>query len=175
MDQEILIKRFQNKDVKAFEKLYELYKESISGVIFNIVRNQELTEELLQDVFIKAWTNADRYSSKKGRFFTWLLNIARNSAIDTLRSKNSKNNKKNVSSETFIDILANDEDLDSKTNAIGLKNILTKLADKCRKLIELIYFKGYSQQETSDELEIPLGTVKSRSRNCLKELRTLME
>ena len=84
------------KDVKAFEKLYQLYKESISGIIFNIVRDKELTEEILQDVFIKAWNNADSYSSKKGRFFTWLLNIARNRAIDTLRSRSFKNNQKNI-------------------------------------------------------------------------------
>lgn len=174
MNQEILIERFRNKDVKAFEKLYQLYKESISGVIYNIVRDQELTEELLQDVFVKAWKNADRYSPEKGRFFTWLLNIARNSSIDTLRSKAFKNNSKNVSSETFANVLANNENLDSKTDTIGLTGVIAKLADKCKKVIDLIYLRGYSQQETADELEIPLGTVKSRSRNCLKELRILM-
>ena len=89
----------------------------------------------------------------------------------------SHRNKKNplYFHKHFADVLANNEDLDSKTNTIGLKGMIAKLAEKCRNVIELIYLRGYSQQETSDELEIPLGTVKSRSRNCLKELRTLME
>ncbi|MFT4661436.1 MAG: RNA polymerase sigma factor (sigma-70 family) [Glaciecola sp.] len=83
MDQ--IIERFQNKDEKAFETLYKMYGVSIKGVIFNIVRDDDIAEEVMQDVFVSAWKNSETYSVKKGRFFTWLLNIARNAAIDKTR------------------------------------------------------------------------------------------
>ena len=95
MQLEILISKFQKKDVKAFEELYEMYHQSISGVVYSVVRDQTITQDLVQEVFVKAWKNAESYSTEKGRFFTWLLNIARNTAIDELRSKSHKNTKKN--------------------------------------------------------------------------------
>ena len=74
-DQSELILQFQQKDVKAYEKLYNLYCDSISGVVNNIVKNDDVAQEITQDVFIKAWNKGDTYSPQKGRFFTWLLNI----------------------------------------------------------------------------------------------------
>jgi RNA polymerase sigma factor (sigma-70 family) len=96
MQLEILVEKFQQKDEKAFEALYNMYSESMHGVIFNIVRNHDIAQEVMQDVFIKAWHNASSYSSEKGRFFTWILNIARNAAIDKTRSKSFKNASKNL-------------------------------------------------------------------------------
>ncbi|ARV06002.1 RNA polymerase subunit sigma-70 [Polaribacter sp. SA4-10] len=171
MSTELLISQFQNKDSKAFEKLYMMYSNSILGIINNIVRNNDVAEEIVQDVFIKAWNNSEKYSAKKGRFFTWILNIARNSAIDHTRSKAFKNSKQNQNADYFVDILENNESLDSQTNGIGIKEFVTKLAKKCKEVIELIYFKGYTQKEVSETLEIPLGTIKTRNRNCINELR----
>ena len=68
MDQELLILQFQKKDVKAYEKLYNLYCNSISGVVNNIVKNDDVAQEITQDVFIKAWNNAESYSPQKGVF-----------------------------------------------------------------------------------------------------------
>ena len=93
MQPDQLIARFQQRDESAFAELYERYSENILGVIYSVLHDQELSEEVLQDVFIKAWNNASSYNSQKGRFFTWLLNIARNAAIDKTRSKSFKNNK----------------------------------------------------------------------------------
>lgn len=174
MNLDLLISRFQNKDAKAFEKLYDMYCDSISGIVNNIVKNDDVTQEITQDVFIKAWNNAASYSSKKGRFFTWLLNIARNSAIDYTRSKKYKQAKQNLNADFFVDILENNKSLDSTTNSIGLKEFVTKLGKKCKAVIELLYFKGYTQKEVSEELEIPLGTIKTRNRNCISELRIML-
>ena len=173
MQLETLILKFQQKDEKAFEALYNMYSDSMHGVIFNIVRDNDIAEELMQDVFIKAWNNASSYSAEKGRFFTWILNIARNAAIDKTRSKAFKNSKKNLDAEYFVDILQNSDSLDNKTDAIGIGKFVSKLAKKCIEVIELLYFKGYTQKEASEELNIPIGTIKTHNRNGIKELRDI--
>ena len=174
MDLELLITQFKNKDVKAYEKLYNMYCDSISGVVNNIVKNNDVAQEITQDVFIKAWNKADTYSSKKGRFFTWILNIARNAAIDYTRSKKFKQSKQNLSADFFVDILETSKSLDTSTDAIGLKDFVTKLGNKCKAVIELLYFKGFTQKEASEELDIPIGTIKTRNRSCIGELRTML-
>jgi len=174
MQLELLITKFQQKDQKAFEELYNMYGASMHGVIYNIVRDNDIAEEIMQDVFIKAWNNSASYSASKGRFFTWILNIARNAAIDKTRSKSFKNSKKNLDAEFFVDILQTSESLDDQTDAIGIKKFVSKLAKKCIEVIELLYFKGYTQQEASEALDMPIGTIKTRNRNCIKELRTIV-
>lgn len=174
-DLDLLIKRFQEKDQYAFERLYEMYKLSVNGIAFNIVRDRELAEEITQDVFVKVWNNAKSYTPSKGRFFTWILNITRNTAIDRTRSKSFSKQNKNLDVENFVDIIEDNVSLDKTTNGIGIKQFVRKLADKCIQLIELIYFKGYTQQEVSETLNIPIGTVKTRNRNCLSDLRIKLE
>jgi len=174
MDLDILVEKFKQKDEKAFEKLYNMYSDSMHGVIYNIVRDHDISEEVMQDVFIKAWHKADSYSSKKGRFFTWILNISRNAAIDKTRSKAFKNSKQNLNSDFFVDIIEGSENLDDKTDAIGIKKFVDKLAEKCKAVIELLYFKGFTQSEASEALDMPIGTIKTRNRNCIKELRNMV-
>lgn len=173
-NQELLISQFQKKDLKAYEELYKLYCDSISGVVNNIVKDNNVAQEITQDVFIKAWNNAENYSSKKGRFFTWILNIARNSAIDYTRSKKFKQSKQNLNADFLVDILETSSSLDSTTNTIGLKEFVTKLGDSCKAVIELIYFKGFTQKEASEELSMPIGTIKTKNRTCIGELRTML-
>lgn len=174
MTLETLISQFQKKDEKAFEKLYDMYSNSMHGVIYNIVRDHEIAEEVMQDVFIKVWNKADSYNASKGRFFTWILNIARNAAIDKTRSKAYKNSSKNLNAEFFVDILETSENLNDKMDAIGIGKYVKALGEKCKKIIEYLYFKGYTQKETSEELDIPIGTIKTRNRNCIKDLRAMV-
>ena len=174
MQLESLISKFQQKDVIAFERLYEMYGQSVQGIVYNIVRDEVIAEEIVQDVFIKIWNNSESYAAEKGRFFTWILNIARNAAIDKIRSKAYKDSKKNLSSEYFVDILENNDSLDEQTNAIGIKKFVHKLAEKCIEVIELLYFKGFTHKEASEALDMPIGTIKTRNRNCIQELRTML-
>ncbi|MBP0903360.1 RNA polymerase sigma factor [Mariniflexile gromovii] len=174
MHLELLIEKFKQKDEKAFETLYNMYSESMQGVIYNIVRDADIAEEVMQDVFIKAWHNASTYSAEKGRFFTWILNIARNAAIDKTRSKSFKNSKQNLDATFFVDILETNESLDNKTDSIGIAKFVGKLAKKCIEVIELLYFKGYTQTEASEALDMPIGTIKTRNRNCIQELRNMV-
>lgn len=174
MQLETLVEKFKQKDEKAFQSLYNMYCDSIKGVVFNIVRDYDIAEEVMQDVFIKAWHNASSYSAQKGRFFTWILNIARNAAIDKTRSKAFKKSRQNLDSDFFVDILESNENLDNSTDAIGIKKFVDKLAKKCKVVIELLYFKGYTQSEASEALNMPIGTIKTRNRNCIQELRNLV-
>lgn len=174
MELDNLIEKFKAKDIKAFEQLYSMYSESMHGVIYNIVRDHDIAEEVMQDVFVKIWHKSDTYSSKKGRFFTWILNISRNAAIDKTRSKAFKKTKQNLNSDFFVDIIESNDSLDNKTDAIGIKKFVSKLKKKCKEVIELLYFKGYTQSEASEALDIPIGTIKTRNRNCIQELRNIV-
>jgi RNA polymerase sigma-70 factor (ECF subfamily) len=169
-----LIIEMQNGNEKAFSRLYTMYSEAIYGIIYSIVLDEETAEELLQDVFIKVWNNAASYNVKKGRFFTWLLNIARNTAIDETRSKAYKNARKNLSTTNFVDILSSSDSLNRFTNSIGLKKFVDALKPTCIKIIDLLYFKGYTQVEASKTLDIPLGTIKTKNRTCINELRVMV-
>ncbi|MBC2845728.1 RNA polymerase sigma factor [Winogradskyella flava] len=173
-DIDSLVKRFQNKDQVAFETLYQMYSASMHGVIYNIVKDPDISQELMQDVFIKAWQKAESYSPQKGRFFTWLINIARNAAIDKTRSKAYRQSRQNLDADNFVDIISSHDNLDSSTDAIGIKKFVTNLGQKCKDVIELLYFKGFTQKEASEELNMPIGTIKTRNRNCIQQLRDMV-
>ncbi|MFD2098219.1 RNA polymerase sigma factor [Flagellimonas iocasae] len=169
-----LIQQFQKKDKVAFETLYNMYAENICGVINVILKDPERSQELCQDVFVKIWNKSHQYDTSKGRFFTWILNIARNTAIDELRSKDHKNQKKNLPVDSLVGIYENSEDLNGKIDTIGLQSLLKGLKDKCILLIDLLYFKGYTQKEAAKELKTPVGTIKTRIRSCISEIRKNM-
>lgn len=169
-----LINQFKAKDEKAFEKLYQMYGNSIRGVVLNIVKDDEIADELMQDVFIKAWQKSDTYNSSKGRFFTWILNIARNAAIDKIRSKAFRQSVQNLDTDNFVNIIMSRDNLDHQTDAIGIKKFVTNLGQKCKEVIELLYFKGFTQKEASEELNMPIGTIKTRNRSCIQQLRDMV-
>ena len=129
----------------------------------------------MQEVFVKIWKNIDSYNESKGRFYTWILNIARNTAIDKLRSKGFNNSQKNLSADNFVHLLDDSNKLTNRIDTIGIKEFVKKLKPKCIQLIELLFFQGYTQQEASDELEIPLGTIKTQNRTCMNDLRNYLK
>jgi RNA polymerase sigma-70 factor (ECF subfamily) len=174
MEQEELLKELLKKDDKSFTLLYDNYSKSLFGVIYNLIRNTEEAEDVLQEVFVKIWKNIDSYNESKGRLYTWMLNIARNTSIDKLRSKNFNNSQKNLSTDNFVHILEDSSKTTNRIDAIGIKEFIMKLKPKCIQIIDLLFFKGYTQQEASDELEMPLGTVKTNNRNCMNELRKML-
>ena len=175
MTQEDILPLILKKDDKAFTTLYNMYSKSLFGVISNLIKEQEEAEDVLQEVFVKIWKNIESYNESKGRFYTWILNIARNTAIDKLRSKGFNNSQKNLSSDNFVHLLDDSNKLTNRIDTIGIQDFVKKLKPKCIQLIELLFFQGYTQQEASDELEIPLGTVKTQNRNCINDLRNYLK
>jgi RNA polymerase sigma-70 factor, ECF subfamily len=166
----ILIK---NRDQSAFTYLYDNYAKAIFGIIFAIINDVEESEDALQKTFLKVWEHFDRYDHSKGRLYTWMLNIARNIAIDYKRSKHSKNKIQNV--DQNVSLLNKNICEDHSLDTIGLKSIVDNLNQENLILIELAYYKGYTQEEISKELNIPIGTVKTRTRKALLILRVQLK
>jgi RNA polymerase sigma-70 factor (ECF subfamily) len=175
MTQEELLPLLLRKEERAFTLLYDMYSKSLFSIITNLVSDREEAEDVLQEVFVKIWKNIDSYHQSKGRLYTWMLNIARNTAIDKLRSKGFNNNQKNLSADNFVHLLEDSNRLTQKIDSIGLKEFVNKLKPKCIQLIDLLFFKGYTQQEASEELAIPLGTVKTQNRMCINDLRNFLK
>ena len=115
MTQEELLPLLMNKDERAFTHVYDMYSKSLFAVICNLVSDREEAEDVLQETFVKIWKNIDTYNESKGRFYTWIVNIARNSAIDKLRSKGFNNRQKNLSSDNFVHLLDDSNKLIHKT------------------------------------------------------------
>src|SRR4051812_37235339 len=143
MTQDQLLVLIANKDEKAFTHMYNMYSKSLFSVISNMVRETEEAEDVLQETFVKIWKNIDSYNESKGRFYTWILNIARNTSIDKLRSKGYNNSKKNLSSDNFVHLLDDSNRLINRIDTIGIQDFVKKLKPKCIQIIELLFFKGY--------------------------------
>lgn len=172
---DLLISRMQEGSEMAFSRVYERYHKALHGVIYSVVKKEDVAEEILQDVFMKIWKNANSYDVDQGRFFTWALNISRNAAIDYLRSKAHKNESKNLSRDYFVNIPEEGtNEMEIQTDSLGIMKWVKKLEPMCIKVIDLIFFKGFTFKDASADLQIPEGTLKSRHRKCVKELRTSM-
>ncbi len=171
---EELIKLIRTKDQKAFAYLYDQYSRSLYGIINTIVKDEAEAEDLLQKTFIKIWYNIHTYDEQKGRLYTWMLNIARNQAIDGVRSKHGKMRSKiqrtsvNVNEEESI---CNVEE--TNHDMIGLRSFLNVLKKDEKEIIDLAYFEGYTQIEISKQMMVPLGTIKSKIRQAIVKLREL--
>ncbi|KQT17121.1 RNA polymerase subunit sigma-70 [Chryseobacterium sp. Leaf404] len=161
-------------DENGFHYLYENYSAALYGVILKIVHSREAAEEIIQDTFVKVWNSIAQYDKGKGRLYTWMINIARNTALDYLKSKSFQNELKNQSLPEFV---YNDTKLSVSDNQdfIGFSKILDNLEKDKRELIDLAYYKGFSQSEIAEELSIPLGTVKTKMRNALMKLKDLLK
>ena len=168
-----LVALLKQRQQNAFGYLYDHYSGALYNVILAIVSDRELASDVLQEVFIKIWKQAESYDATKGRLFTWMMNIARNASIDLLRSKSYQNSRQNRElSETVYDsagVTATNIDL------IGLRKLVHSMKEEYKVLVELSYFKGFTQDEISKMLNIPLGTVKTRLRAALLQLRELVK
>ncbi|CAG5069646.1 ECF RNA polymerase sigma factor SigK [Dyadobacter sp. CECT 9623] len=164
-----LVHLLKSNNREAFEFLYDNYSPSLYGVILKVVKSEETAADVLQDTFLKIWKNIDTYHSEKGTLFTWILNVARNTAIDKLRVE--------VKSEKLVKLHSIDEEVYASLSfspahiTMDLKTIVEGLLPERQALIDLVYFQGYTHEEAAEYLCLPLGTVKSRIRKALQELR----
>jgi len=161
-------------DQQAISLIYKNYSNTLMGLIYKVVKSDVIAEEVLQDTFVKIWKNAYQYNSKKGRLFTWFANIARNAAIDKVRSASFQRQSKTDQTENFVDIKEAGQEIQHTTDP-GLRKVIDSLDDKYKSLIDLVYFQGYTQREIEKEFNIPLGTVKSRLRSAVKALRAKLD
>ena len=170
-----LVALLQQRNEKAFSYLYDNYSGALYGIVNSIVTDREIANDVLQNVFINIWRKIESYDAAKGRLFTWMLNIARNAAIDEVRSKGYRDSQKNQSFPENVDANIGGAVSEPAFKDVGLRNLLSKLKSEWRVLVDLSYFQGYTHEEISKVLNIPLGTVKTRIRSALIELRTMMQ
>lgn len=164
-----LVNRLRERTQSAFSYLYDSYASALNGVIVNIIRDHDMAGDVLQEVFVKIWRQIENYDVSKGRLFTWMFNIARNTAIDTLRSKAWKNTRRNSS---ITEDTAGIQDQGVRVaDETGVRKAVQKLKEEHKVLVELSYFQGYTQEEISGMLDIPLGTVKTRLRAAIVQLK----
>jgi RNA polymerase sigma factor (sigma-70 family) len=168
-----LVQAIRARQRVGSEALYDMYSASLFGVIVRIVQKQELAEDLLQDTFLKIWNSFDSYDEKKGRLFTWMVNLARNLSIDKLRSKDFRNNTRNRDIENSVISIDEQRSIALNPEVLGMKEMVNKLRPEAKAVLDLIYFRGYTQAEAAEELGIPLGTVKTRVRLAILSLRKL--
>lgn len=170
-----IIQFLTRQDQQALPLIFRHYRRALFGVIVNIVQDEQIAEDVLQEALVKIWKNAGRYDSSKGRLYTWLLNICRNAAIDKTRSKSFQVGQMTQHEDFFVsgaDVQS--PRVETETDTIGLRQWVANLAPEHREVVEIIYFGGRTHQEAAEELDLPLGTVKSRLRKAIGLLREWM-
>ena len=173
--EEELIYLLKKSDQTAFAYLYDNYSAALFGVIYKMLDDRELAEDVLQEAFIKIWNNFPNYDNLKGRLFTWMMNITRNLTIDTIRSKGYKKQAKIQNSENNVSNIGDKANTAESFDALGIRKHLTLLKNDQKQIIDLAYFGGLTQEEISKTLDIPLGTVKTRMRTAIIELRKVLK
>lgn len=165
----VLLLKQQSRD--AFTYLYNNYSAVLYGVVRKVVYDEQTAQDVLQEVFVKIWNNIDRFDAAKGRIYTWMLNIARNAAIDKLRSKGEIMKGKIQTGEDVVYNVQEQLNTEQQTDTIGLRKLVAELKPEYQAIVNLAYFKGFTLDEISKTLEIPLGTVKTRMRAAMQLLR----
>ncbi len=165
-----IVELLQERNEKAISLLYEHYGDTLFGVAYKVVRDEELAQDVLQESFVKIWKKSDSYDSTKAKLFTWLFRITRNTAIDKLRSVNTKSDKEIQMDVSDVYNLGVES---IKPEFIDVRENLEKIDSKYQIVLEALFFQGMTQQEASEELDIPLGTIKSRLKIGLRELKKI--
>ncbi|SDD52165.1 RNA polymerase sigma factor [Pedobacter soli] len=166
-----LVEGLKQKDNLAFRRIYKMYSASLMGILIKIVNQQETAEDLLQECFVRISRNIDSYDPAKGKLFTWMLNLSRNLAIDHMRLRSSRNEKKTFEMDDVQHEIQYRTSQSFNTDAIGLKNLVARLPEKHQLMINLTYYQGYSHAEIAEMLHMPLGSVKTAIRLAIVNLR----
>lgn len=167
-DESQLVSRLYARDETAMAHFYKHYKRALYLTIWRIVRQNEIAEDLLQECMVKFWVAFPTYDTRKGRLFTWALQIGRNLALDCLREQRRKTQLTSPLTEAVTSNRAAPTTFHPEH--IGVRDWLNLLSASDRRLLELLYLEGYSQSEVAEELAIPLGTVKTRAGRIIRNL-----
>jgi RNA polymerase sigma factor (sigma-70 family) len=164
-----LVSALKRNERTAFDFLYDHYSGALFNIITKTLRDEERAADVLQESFLKIWKNIGSYNPEKGRLFTWILNIARNGAIDAVRMEGRKPVMSDIDDRAALN--QPDSVQNSNYTSSEMMAIVNMLRPERKILIDMAYFQGYTHEEISTELSIPLGTVKSRIRTALQELK----
>ena len=167
----IIVDLLKKEDKDALPLIYANYKAVLFGNILRIVRRQEVAEDVFQEALLKIWKNRKDYDPQKGRLFTWMVRICRNTAIDKTRTQEYKQlvNIQNAGESVALEQVGPSYEMG--IDQIGVIDWVSKLDEGLRDVIEIVYFQGYSHRDAAEKLGMPLGTLKTRVRKALIELR----
>lgn len=168
MDDQILIQQLMKKDQAGLSQLYSKYSDAMYGIILRIVKNQSVAEEVMQSTFLTVWNKIDTYAPNRGSLFTWMYRIAKNKSIDVIRLKKFQAQEKTESFDVHVHSGATNKNVNSK---IDVEKLMDGLDSKYKEVLNKMYLEGYSHGDIAKELDIPLGTVKTRLRTAIKKLR----
>ncbi|SHN15279.1 RNA polymerase sigma-70 factor, ECF subfamily [Cyclobacterium lianum] len=166
-----MIQGLRARDRQVQEYLYEKYSGALFGIICRIIYDADLAEEVFHDAFLKINQKIDSYDPAKGRLYTWMANICRNSAIDKTRSKEFSKSSKTNTIDDYVYAMESGSDTAAAVDGIGVRELMEDLNEEQRFIMECIYFKGYTHTEVAEKYNIPLGTVKSRVRSAINVLK----
>lgn len=163
-------------DREAFQKLYQRSSGKLFGVVLRILKNRQMAEDALQDVYLKIWQKADAYSRDKGKPISWMATIARNRAIDVVRAARPHQTVDEPGDEEEIFHLGGQsaEGVDV-AELESLRFCLGEMKKDDRRYVMMAYYEGFSRDELADRFEMPVGTIKTRLRRGLIALRSCLE
>jgi RNA polymerase sigma-70 factor, ECF subfamily len=171
-----LIRQTANQDREAFSQLYDRFSCLVYTLAMRMLRMPSDAEDLLQEVFVQVWHQANRYSEERGSPEAWIINIARSRAIDKLRAR-----RRMEKSFVLTDDPARAESTENVESSaaesetkLAMNSALANLPEAQRRVLALAYFEGLSQTEIADRLKEPLGTVKTRMRSGIHRLRDML-
>jgi RNA polymerase sigma-70 factor (ECF subfamily) len=171
LSEEELVLALRRREKIGAEALYDMYSASLFGVIVRIVNDEGVAEDVLQDTFLKVWNSFSSYNAEKGHLFTWMANIARNLSIDKIRSRDFRNQSQNQDLENNVAFIDEQRNAVYKPELLGVRDLVEQLKPEQKSILDLVYFKGYTHVEAADELGVPLGTIKTRLRMAITQLR----
>ncbi|MDQ3707016.1 MAG: sigma-70 family RNA polymerase sigma factor [Chloroflexota bacterium] len=176
-----LVSRIAGGDAAALEALYDRYVRQCFGLALRMVKEPALAEEVVQEVFLKLWSRPDSYSSQKGAFVSWLLSLVHHRCVDELR-KRSRTEVALDNEQPLSVINTKPDPQPDPSEQVWVmeqqrvvRQALVQLPENQRQVLELAYFGGLSQSQIAESLSQPLGTVKTRMRMGLQNLRQLLE
>jgi RNA polymerase sigma factor (sigma-70 family) len=163
----ILVEALKNGDEKAFNQVYKAYYTSFHDIASIIVKDKQLAQDMVSEGMARAWQHIDRYNPAMGTLWTWMLNIVRNLAIDYIRGKAHKNGLVTDSIDGY-DVYG---EYDLHEDRHTLERAMQELPKKHKDVLTKLYFEGATHEECASDLHIPLGTVKTRNKNAIREMR----
>ncbi len=176
-----LMRRVSLGDAGALESLYGRYARVVYSFSYRIVREGALAEEILQEAFVRTWTQADRFQTSRGNFASWLLSITHNLAIDEVRKRQRRPQRSDAVDigDVLFGLVDETTNVEEAVEARALRERVSRamdtLPDAQRESVELAFYGGYSQREIAAMLDEPLGTIKTRIRLGLKKLTVALE
>lgn len=162
----------------AMSALYDRYARLVFSLALRILNDRSAAEEAVQEVFVKVWRRCKEYDAKRGKFSSWLSGIAHNHAIDELRRRRVRPSA-SEDEDAMAEVVSDDPaPLDLALQSLERRRIveaLQAIPAEQRRPIEMAYFEGFTQQEISNRLHEPLGTIKTRMRLGMQKLKSLLE